>query len=79
MYQIPKNSLKKDGTVTIHQRNLRTLAIEMYKISNDFSPIFIKDIVTESGIPYNTRSTAKMEKDTNGDLTLFHPGYFWSL
>ena len=31
--------LKKDGTVTIHWRNLRTLAIKMYKISNDFSPI----------------------------------------
>ena len=30
--------LEKDGTVTIHQRNLRTLVIEMCKISNDFSP-----------------------------------------
>ena len=46
---------KKDGTVTIHQRNLRTLAIEMYKILNDLSPIFMKDIATESRIPYNTR------------------------
>ena len=26
--------LDKDGVVTIHQRNLRALAIEMYKISN---------------------------------------------
>ena len=27
--------LEKDGTVTIHQRNLRALAIEMYKISHN--------------------------------------------
>ena len=32
--------LKKDGTVTISQRNLRTLSIKMHKISNDLSPIF---------------------------------------
>ena len=56
--------LKKDGTFTIQQRNLRTLTIEICKISNDLSPIFMKDIVTESRIPYNTRSTVKVEKDT---------------
>ena len=28
----------KDDIVEIHQRNLRILATEMYKISNDFGP-----------------------------------------
>ena len=32
-----KELLTKDDTVTIHQRNLRAFAIEMYKISNDLS------------------------------------------
>ena len=40
----------------------------MYKISNNLSPIFIKDIVAESRIPCNTRSTVKVEKESNGDL-----------
>ena len=40
--------LKKDDTVTIGQQNLRKLAIKMYKISNDFSPIFMKDSNTYS-------------------------------
>ena len=40
----------------------------MYDISNDLSPIFIKDNLTEPRNPYSTRSNAKVEKDTNGDL-----------
>ena len=45
---------------------IRTLAIEIYKISNDLSAIFMKDIVTESRIPYNTRSTLKWKKTQIG-------------
>ena len=37
--------LIKDGTVTIRQRNLRVLAIEMYKISQDKSPELMKNLV----------------------------------
>ena len=59
--------LAKDDTVTIHQRNLRVLAIEMYKISNDLSPLFMKDIMTEICVPYNTRSTTKVEIDDDGN------------
>ena len=32
--------IAKAKTVTIHQRNLKVLAIEMYKIANDLSPDF---------------------------------------
>ena len=31
--------------------------MEMYYISNNLSPIFMKDIMTESSIPCNTRYT----------------------
>ena len=63
--------LTKDDTVTIHQRNLRALAIEMYKISNDLSPPFMKDMMTEICIPYNTRSATKVEKDDKGSYSCF--------
>ena len=57
--------LTKDGSVTIHQRNLRSLAIEMYKVSNKLSPPFMSDLFTEKNIPYNTRSNVHI--DTKDD------------
>ena len=36
--------LLKDGSVTIHQQNLQSLAIEMFKVANDVAPIFMKNI-----------------------------------
>ena len=60
--------LKKDDTVTIGQQNLRKLAIKMYKISNDFSPIFMKDMATQTHILFNTRSTVKVEMEANRDF-----------
>ena len=36
--------LIKDGTVTVHHRNLRVLVIEMYKVFHNQSPKFIKKL-----------------------------------
>ena len=58
--------LEKDDTIPVHKRNLRTLAIEMYKISNNLSPLFIRNMMTEICVPYNTRSTTKIEEDESG-------------
>ena len=58
--------LEKDCTVTIHQRNLRSLATEMYKISHNLCPTFMNEMITEASLTYNTRSTTKVEIDHNG-------------
>ena len=33
--------LEKDGSVSIHNRNLQILATEIYKIKNDLSPLTV--------------------------------------
>ena len=38
--------LEKDGSVTIHQRNLQKLATEMYKVKNGLSPKIMADLFT---------------------------------
>ena len=60
--------LIKDNTVTIHQRNLRSLAIEMYKITNNLCPAFIKGMMTEILVPYNTRSTTQVTEGINSGV-----------
>ena len=39
--------LELDNSMTVHQRNLQKLAIEMYKIKNDLSPIHMQGIFNE--------------------------------
>ena len=41
--------LHKDGSFTIHQRNIQKLATEMYKIKHYFSPSFMNSIFPFSG------------------------------
>ena len=38
--------LIKDGTVSIHQRNQRMLAIEIYKLSNVQSPKYMTNLLS---------------------------------
>ena len=49
--------LSKDKSVTVHQRNLQTLATEMYKILNGLSPDIMQDIFEIKSNYYNTRNT----------------------
>ena len=39
--------LVQDDWVTIHQRNLRALATEMYKVCHNLSPLFIRELFHE--------------------------------
>ena len=36
--------LKEDEAVTIHQRNIQLVAIEMFKVKNDIGPIIMKTL-----------------------------------
>ena len=49
------NLLRKDGSVTIHQKNVQMLASEVYKTLNDRNPIFMKEIFTLKQHQYDTR------------------------
>ena len=40
--------LQKDNSVSIHQRNLRALAVEMYRIKNGLAPEIVAEISIES-------------------------------
>ena len=39
--------LIKDGSVSVHNRNIHTVAIEMYKSKHGLSPELLKDIFIE--------------------------------
>ena len=39
--------LDRDGSFTVHQRNIQSLAIEMYKAKNNLGPSLLKDIFVE--------------------------------
>ena len=51
----------KHSTCTIHQRNLKVLALEK-------SPSFMKDIVEEIDRKYHTRASYEVELDENGKV-----------
>ena len=62
--------LRKDGSFTIHHRNLQKLATEMYKIHNNLSPSIIKTIFPERSMPYNLRNNIPFQS-TNIN-TVYH-------
>ena len=60
--------LIKDNSSTIHKRNLRALATEMYKISHDLSPPFMRELFIEKTGNYNTRSTYVVDIDKSNEI-----------
>ena len=63
--------LRKGGSVTVHHRNLHSLAIEMYKVLNGIGPVFMNDIFVRNGsmgtenVSSNTRSKSKFYNQSN--------------
>ena len=54
--------LEKDGSVSIHERNLQVLAAEMYKISNGLSARLMKDIFPIDRNPDNLRQNSQFSR-----------------
>ena len=48
--------LKKDHSITIHQRNLQRLVIEMYKINTHLSPLLVQQLFTQKDNTYDLRN-----------------------
>ncbi len=48
--------LEKDNSVTIHAKNLQTLAIEILKTQNHLNPPFMRDIFRQREIRFNLRN-----------------------
>ena len=53
--------LNLDNSVTIHQRNLQRLAVEMYKVKNNLSPLPMQELFTEQTNTYNLRNCRTWE------------------
>ena len=50
-----KELLKKDDSFTALDRNIQSLAIELFKIKENLSNIIINDILQTRTLPYNLR------------------------
>ena len=48
--------LEKNKSFTIHERNLQKLAIEMYKVKNNLSPIPVQEIFKQRADVYDFRN-----------------------
>ena len=57
--------LKKDKSASIHQRNLKILATEIYKARNDLGPEIIKDIFHSVQKTYNLRNDSTLQRRRN--------------
>ena len=55
--------LIKDGSFTMHERNLQKLAIEMYKVKNNLSPDFMHLIFPAANKTYNLRKNCDFKTD----------------
>ena len=71
--------LDLDNSMTIHHRNIQKLAIEMYKVKNNISPLPVREIFSENNNSYDLRNkrcweTAKTRTVLYGTETVRYRG-----
>ena len=67
--------LSRDNSVTMHHRNIRTLAVEMYKMQQRLSPDFMNDI-------FPKRELSKIESvagNTRNQNHFYNPVNPWTI
>ena len=52
--------LFKSNSVSVHQRNLQLLLIEIYKTINNLNPSFIAEVFVTNVVPYNLRGSTNL-------------------
>ena len=55
--------LGKDNSVTIHERNIKLLAKEIYKVENDILPNALAEFLTKRNLKYNLRHASAFVRD----------------
>ena len=58
-----KELLEKSKTITIHQRNLQTLANEIYKAKNKISPEVVNSLFEFTNKNYNLRNVSILKRN----------------
>ena len=60
--------LKKDGSVTMHDRNMQRLAIEMYKVKYNIVPCPLAEFVTKRDVHYALREESDFERKRHNNV-----------
>ena len=77
--------LNLDNSFTVHHRNLQKLAIEMFKVKHNMSPIFMNNVFSDNSNPYYIRNapefnTSNIRTVYNGTETIsFRGPKTWAL
>ena len=58
-----ENLLEKDNSITIHDRNIKLLAKEMYKVYNDILPNALGEFLTKRTLNFNLRHASTFIRD----------------
>ena len=57
-----ENLLKTDDSVSIHHRNIQTLATEMFKVKNNIVPKFMKQLFASKMSSYDLRNNNSIKR-----------------
>ena len=55
-----ENLLSKSNSVSVHERNLQLLLIQIYKTVNNLNPSFMAELFATNVVPYNLRGSTNL-------------------